>query len=62
MTIIIAFVVYKNNREGFEWDNTGLFGVRTSNSNIIVIPGDIDNDGDMDVIMTGDAPSYIYIN
>lgn len=53
------FIVYKNNAGSFELINTGLFGVRTSNGNIAVVTGDIDNDGDMDVIMTGDDPNYI---
>lgn len=61
------FIVYKNNQGSFEFNNTGLFGVRTINGNIAVVTGDIDNDGDMHVIMTGDDPSYtkstkIFIN
>ncbi|MCF8365374.1 MAG: T9SS type A sorting domain-containing protein [Bacteroidales bacterium] len=61
------FVVYYNTDGQFEMMNTGLFGVRTSNGNIGMQTGDIDNDGDMDVVMTGDNENYvkstkIYIN
>lgn len=52
------FVVYLNTNGNFDMVNTGLFGVRTSNGNIGIQLGDIDNDGDMDVVMTGDDPSY----
>lgn len=52
------FVVYLNTNGNFDMVNTGLFGVRTSNGNIGMQLGDIDNDGDMDVVMTGDDPSY----
>lgn len=44
------FVVYINNNGSFEMVNTGLTGLRTSNGNISVVTGDIDNDGDMDVV------------
>jgi len=61
------FVVYINTDGVFEMMNTGLFGVRTSNGNIGMQIGDIDNDGDMDVVMTGDNENYakstrIYLN
>lgn len=62
------FLVYYTNDNGsFELHNTGLPGVRTSNGNISMLTGDIDNDGDMDVVMTGDNPTYskstkIYLN
>ncbi len=60
-------VVYFNTESGFELMNTGLEGVRTSNGNIAIVTGDIDNDGDSDIIMTGDDPNYnhatkIYLN
>jgi len=60
-------VYYLNNNGSFEIQNTGLPGVRTSNGNISMLTGDVDNDGDMDVVMTGDDPNYnkstkIYIN
>jgi len=50
------FVVYFNTDGVFEMMNTGLFGVRTSNGNIGMQIGD--NDGDMDVVMTGDDENY----
>lgn len=52
------FVVYTNTNGTFEMQNTGLYGVRTSNGNIGVLTGDIDNDGDLDVVNTGDDPGY----
>lgn len=61
------FVVYKNTDGSFEVYYTDLYGVRTSNGNIGLVQGDIDNDGDMDFVMTGDNPGYskstkIFIN
>ena len=61
------FVYYVNTAGSFELNYTGLYGVRTSNGNIAVAQGDIDNDGDLDFVMTGDNPGYskstkIYIN
>jgi hypothetical protein len=53
-------VVYFNNENDFEFVNTGLEGVRTSNGNSSMVTGDIDNDGDNDVVMTGDDPNYIH--
>ena len=53
------FVVYINNNGSFEMVNTGLTGLRTSNGNISVVTGDIDNDGDMDVVNTGDNQAYV---
>jgi hypothetical protein len=60
-------VLYLNNNGNFEFINTGLEGVRTSNGNIAMVAGDIDNDGDNDIIITGDDPNYnhatkIYLN
>lgn len=56
---LYPFVVYINTDGAFEMMNTGLFGVRTSNGNIGMQTGDIDNDGDMDVVMTGDNENYV---
>jgi hypothetical protein len=61
------FVYYENIEGSFELNYTGLDGVRTSNGNIGLVQGDIDNDGDVDFVMTGDNPNYakstkIYIN
>ncbi|MCF8365590.1 MAG: T9SS type A sorting domain-containing protein [Bacteroidales bacterium] len=56
---LYPFVVYFNTDGVFEMSNTGLFGVRTSNGNIGMQTGDIDNDGDMDVVMTGDNENYV---
>ena len=53
-------VIYFNTDDGFELMNTGLEGVRTSNGNSSMVTGDIDNDGDNDVVMTGDDPNYIH--
>jgi len=52
------FVYYKNTDGDFELNYTGFYGVRTSNGNIGLAQGDIDNDGDVDFVMTGDNPSY----
>ncbi len=61
------FVVYTNTGDAFEMVNTGLYGVRTSNGNISVQVGDLDNDGYLDVVNTGDDQAYakktkIFIN
>lgn len=61
------FVYYENTNGSFEIHYTDLYGVRTSNGNIGLVQGDIDNDGDMDFVMTGDNPGYskstkIFIN